>query len=96
MAHEDKEAGGVIVDATLFDCLGMGPCCAECYRRHSIEIGLTINRFVRIYIYIYIRKSVGEITEPWGTPAFVGKDSHDIPFATTLILLFVRKRSIHL
>ena len=33
---------------------------------------------------------MGEITEPCGTPAFVEKDSDDIPSATTLILRFVR------
>ena len=29
--------------------------------------------------FIYIRKSVGEITKPWGTPAFVEKDSDVVP-----------------
>ena len=48
-----------------------------------------------VYIYIYIRKSVGEITEPCGTPAFVENDSDDIPSTTTLILWLVRKLSIH-
>ena len=29
--------------------------------------------------FIYIRESVGEIIEPWGTPAFVEKDSDEAP-----------------
>ena len=39
---------------------------------------------------------MGEITEPWGTPAFVEKDSDDIPSTTTLKLRLARKLSIHL
>ena len=38
---------------------------------------------------------MGEITEPCGTPAFVKKDSDNIPSTTTLILRFVSKFSIH-
>ena len=53
-------------------------CPAEYYRRRSNELGL---------MFIFIRKSAGEITEPCGTPAFVEKDSDDIPstnFDTTV------------
>ena len=62
-------------------------CPAEYYRRRSNELGL---------MFIFIRKSAGEITEPCGTPAFVEKDLDDIPSTTTLILRFVRKLSIRL
>ena len=34
---------------------------------------------------MWIRKRVGESTEPWGTPAFIGKDFERAPSAITLI-----------
>ena len=46
-------------------------------------------------LYI-LERAWAEITELCGTPAFVKKDSGDIPSTTTLILRVVRKLSIHL
>ena len=77
-----------------FDCSEVRECRAECY-----IIGVTMSgvyNLINKIVYIYIRKSMGAITEPWGTPAFVAKDSDDIPSTTTLVLRFTRKLSNHL
>ena len=42
------------------------------------------------------KKSVGEIADPWGTPALVWKEEDDIPSTTTLRLRSERKLSNYL
>ena len=59
----------------------------------SAIVGVTMREgfdFRPIRSFIYIWKSMGEITEPWGTTAFVEKET------TTLILGFGKKLSNHL
>ena len=45
-------------------------------------------------VFASIQSNESEITEPCGTPAFVEKDSDDIPSTTTLIRRLVRELSI--
>ena len=45
---------------------------------------------------VCIKKRVGESTEPWGTPAFIGRDFESAPSATHLIERLLRELEIQL